>query len=414
MKTEIQIITIGNELLEGSIQNTNVTYACHKLYEAGYLPSSQRSILDDKKTLKDEIEASLEKFDIVICSGGLGTTQDDLTLQIAAEIFKSKFHVDKKLFKRLLERYQKLLEPSLIKLAAKVPIKAELFNDHIGATPGFIFKKENKRLFLLPGVPYEFEHLIDKEVIPYIKKFYPAKIQEYKKVIHLCRIAESHLAPFLDDLLKKYPKVDFGIYPHLGILSIHVKVKCGTQKEANLILNPYIKEIRKKYAARVFESAYHTIQEAIHQFLIKKKLSLSLAESCTGGAISSSLIEIPDASKYFKGSLVCYQNEIKQNLLKVKGATLEKEGAVSEKCVIEMAKGCQKLFKSDIAIAISGIAGPKGGSKEKPVGTVFAAIAIYDKMISTFEFQITGDRKTIIKRAVNYTLAEFWMLRDTI
>lgn len=414
MNTQIQIITIGNELLEGRTQNTNVRYVCQKLYEVGYLASSQCSVLDEKKALKNTIEESLKKFDVVICSGGLGATQDDLTLEVAADLFNSHFHTNQLLLKRILERHKDRFELSIIQAWAKVPKKAELFENHCGNSPGFIFKKGNKRLFLLPGVPYEFEYLVDKELIPHIKRLYPVEIKEYKKVIHLCRVAESYIAPFLNELLKKNKKVNFGIYPHLGILSIHIKVKSESQKAANLILDPYIKAIRKKYGVRVFDGSFETIEEAVHHFLIKNNFSLAIAESCTGGAISAALTKLPDASKYLKGSIVSYQNEVKKSLLKVKHATLEKEGTVSKRCVVEMAKGIQKLLKSDISIAISGIAGPSGGTKDKPVGTVYGAIAVQDKILSTFNFQVRGGRKTIIQRSVNYALAEFWMNRDNI
>lgn len=414
MNLKINIITIGNELLEGRTTNTNVKYLCQKLYAAGYLAAEQKSILDQKIVIQNEIEDSLLKFDITICSGGLGPTQDDLTLPVAAKIFNSPFHYDQKVHQRLKKIYKMPHQLAHLKALANIPTKAEVLKKHLGQAPGFIFKKGRKRLILLPGVPYEFEHLVDHEIIPYLKKHFPAKLKEYRRKINLCRVAESHIAPFLDELLKKYPKISLGIYPTLGILSIHLKVKASSQKEANTLLNPYLKEIKKKYPKRFFDGKHETIQQAIHHYFIQNKMTLALAESCTGGYLSSLLTQIPDASKYFLGCLVSYQNEVKNKLLKVKKTTLEKEGAVSAKCVIEMAKGAQKLFNCDVSIAISGIAGPKGGTKAKPVGTVHIALCDRNKKITTFVFQVSGNRKSIIQRSANYALAELWMIRDNI
>lgn len=414
MNLKINIITIGNELLEGRTTNTNVKYICQKLYEAGYLATEQKSILDHKKTIQNEIEDSLLKFDITICSGGLGPTQDDLTLPVAAKIFDSSFRYDEKVYQRLKKIYKMPHQLGHLKALANIPTKAEVLKKHLGQAPGFIFKKGKKRLILLPGVPYEFEHLVDHEIIPYLKKNFPVKVKEYKQKINLCRVAESHVAPFLDELLNKYPKISLGIYPNLGILSIHLKVEASSQKEANALLTPYLKEIKKKYPNRFFDGKHETIQEAIHHYFIQKKLSLSIAESCTGGYLSSLLTQIPDASKYFLGCLVSYQNEVKSNLLKVKKTTLDQDGAVSAKCVVEMAKGAQNLFQSDISIAISGIAGPKGGTKEKPVGTVHIALCNRNKKVSAFVFQVSSNRKSIIQRSANYALAELWMMRKEL
>ncbi len=414
MNTKIEIITIGNELLEGRITNTNVKYICQKLYATGYLPHRQSSVLDDKKALTSQIEKALENSDIVVCSGGLGPTQDDITLAIAANIFKSSFHLNEVLLKNLKKQYGKRLDSTSILPFARVPKKATLMLDRKGMAPGFMFKKGKKRLILLPGVPHEFEHLVDKELIPYLKENYPTQSKEYKKVIHLCRVAESHIAPFLDTLLEKHPKLSVGIYPHLGTLSIHLKTSATSLKVAGAILNPCVRSIKKEFPHRWFDGKYKSIGDAVAHFLKKKKYTLSLAESCTGGSLSSCLTELAGASNFLKGSVVAYHNDIKNKLLKVKKTTLEKEGAVSQECVKQMAIGVQKLFGTDFSFATSGIAGPSGGSLEKPVGYVWIAIAHKDKILISQNLQLSGERSTIIERTVNYVLAEFWINKDNI
>lgn len=414
MNVLIEIITIGNELLEGQIQNTNVTYVCKKLYKAGYLPFFQCSILDQEKALIDQFNQSLSRSDVVICSGGLGPTQDDITLKVAASLFDSEFHIHKDLLKNLEKRYGKIADKKIILPFANVPKKAELMLDQLGMAPGFIFTQDQKKLILLPGVPYEFRHLVDHNLIPYLKKHFPIQIKEYKKVIHLCRVAESHITPFLDLLLKKDPKLRVGIYPHLGILSLHFKVSASSQIEANKSLNSCLAAVKKEFPQHWFDGKFQNIEEAIHDLLKKKKLSLSIAESCTGGALSALLTGLGGASEFLKGSIVSYDNEAKQKILKVKKETLQKKGAVSEECVIEMAKGVQKLFKTDLAFATSGIAGPTGGTAQKPVGYVWMAIAYKNKILIRQNMQLSGDRQTIIQRTVNYTLAELWINKDNL
>lgn len=414
MNTLIEIITIGNELLEGQILNTNVNYVCKKLYKAGYLPFFQCSVLDQEKALLHQFKQSLARSDVVICSGGLGPTQDDITLKVAASLFCSDFQINKQLLKNLEKRYGKLLDAKAILPFANVPKKAELMLDQLGMAPGFIFTKGKKKLILLPGVPYEFQHLVDDKLIPYLKKYFPFQTKEYKKVIHLCRVAESHITPFLDRLLKNDKKLKVGIYPHLGVLSLHFKVNSSSQNEANKTLNPCINAVKKEFPTKWFDGKFQNIEEAIHDLLKKKKLSLSVAESCTGGALSAILTRLSGASEFLKGSIVSYSNEAKQKILKVNNETLKIKGAVSQECVIEMAQGAQKLFKTDLAIATSGIAGPTGGTAQKPVGYVWMAIIYKNKILITQNMQLSGDRQTIIGRTVNYTLAELWINKDNL
>lgn len=414
MNIKIEIITIGNEILEGRILNTNAQYACKKLYESGYLVESECSVLDDHKTLQEKLENGLKHFDVVICSGGLGPTQDDITLGVAAKVFNSDFYLDKALLTKLKKRYKTILDLAIIEPCAKVPKKAEIFKDHLGMAPGYIFKKGKKRLILLPGVPHEFTHLMSKEVIPYLEKHYPHKTHEYKKVIHLCRIAESNIVPVLDELLKKYPKVNFGVYPDFGILAIHIKTHAKTQKEANSILTPCLKEFKIRFPKQWFDGSFQNISEAIQHYMLENNFTLSLAESCTGGALSAVITANAGASQFFKGSIVSYNNEIKHQVLEVTASTLKQEGAVSQACISEMALGAQKLFNTDFAFATSGVAGPDGGTTQNPIGSVWIAIAYRNQIIFTQHLQLPGDRSIIIKRTVNYLLAEFWINKDNI
>lgn len=413
MSIRIQIITIGNELLEGQTVNTNATFICKELYKVGYLPQSQISILDDPKTMLTAFEASLKEFQVTICSGGLGPTLDDLTLGVACKLFDSKLELNQSLLKKLEKRLKHLNIPN-IERTCFAPKKADIFSNFVGMVPGYFFKKGRKLFVLLPGVPYEFQYLVVKELIPLLKKEFPIQEKEHKKVLHLCRIPESGIAPYLEELQKKNPSVDFGIYPKLGILSVHVKCRAKTKVLANAKIDPLIKALKKKYPGRFFSGRFDAIEEALHDLFIRKKWTLSLAESCTGGALTEHFTKQADASKYLTGSIVAYQNEVKKNQLGVLESTLKKEGAVSEACAKEMALGANHLFKTDFSIATTGIAGPSGGTKEKPVGTVWLAIARKNKILFTEKIHVRGARSVVIQRTILYVLAEFWMMRDNL
>ncbi len=413
MSIRIQIITIGNELLEGQTVNTNASFVCKELYKVGYLPQSQISILDDPKTMLKAFESSMKEFQVTICSGGLGPTLDDLTLGVSCKFFDSKLELDQGLLKKLKTRLKHLDIPNLER-SCYLPKKATIFSNFVGMVPGYVFKKGRRYLILLPGVPYEFQHLVVKELIPLLKKEYPLQEMEYKKVLHLCRVPESGIAPYLEELQKKNPSVGFGVYPKLGILSVHVKYRAKTKALANAKIDPLIKALKTKYPGRFFSGRFDSIEEALHDLFIRKKWTLSFAESCTGGALTQHFTKLANASKYLTGSLVAYQNDVKKRQLGVLETTLKKEGAVSEKCAKEMALGANRLFKTDFAIATTGIAGPSGGTKEKPVGTVWLAIARKNKILFTEKIQVRGARGVVIQRTILYVLAEFWMMRDNL
>lgn len=408
---KIALLSIGNELLEGRILDRNASFAASKLYEKGYLVQEKRTVLDDPKKLIETLEDLLQTHDWVITSGGLGPTVDDLTLPTVCKWLKSSMKFDEPFFKTLKKKISSL-NPKHLEYAAHIPEKGHIFSSHAGVVPGYWFKKGRKTLVLLPGVPHEYRHLIEKEVLKKLIKEHPVQLQEHKKVAHLCRIAESEVAPFLASLQEKHPGLKLGIYPHLGIVSIHLKVDAPSHQQALKVLNPIYHQIQKKYPVHFFPHSCSSIQEAIQKLFIKKGWTLSVAESCTGGLLASTLTAQSGCSKYFKSSLVAYDNDIKKKLLNVSQSILKNKGAVSKECAVEMAKGCCILFDTDFAIATTGIAGPTGASKDKPVGEVHIAIAYKGQSVFHEKFLLKGQRCVIQERSVLYALAHLWMIRD--
>lgn len=409
---KIALLTIGNELLEGRILDRNAAFFCQTLYSNGYLVHEKRSVLDRKPEIIQAFKDLLKTNDLVVTSGGLGPTLDDLTLSCACEFLNTPLEFNEPLFKKLQKQFP-YLKHEFLKYAAFVPKKGIYFKNHVGVVPGYLFEKNAKQLILLPGVPHEFQHLVEKEVLTRLLKKHPPKNKEHKEILHLCRVPESEIAPLLEDFKHKNPLLDFGIYPHLGLLSIHVKVKAKEAKEAKKIASPVIKHLQRLYPKKHFSGKY-SLQEALLKFFKDKKMTLSMAESCSGGALASYITETPGVSNFFKGSIVAYQNSIKQKLLKVSKTLLDQQGAVSQACVEQMAIGCNALFETDVAIATSGIAGPDGGSQDKPVGTVWIAIAKKKQILFCEKFLFKGQRFVIIERTKLYSLAQLWMIRDNL
>lgn len=401
---KIEVISIGSELLKGTILNTNAAEISRTLFKAGFQVSRQMTITDDLVVIKQELQAAMARAEIVMTTGGLGSTFDDITRRAAAELFCSDFHYDEELAVELKKRYGESL-PSL-KDQATVISKAALLKNSIGTAPGYVLKSEKSTLILMPGIPEEMKVMLEEQVLPYLEKQSHKMLRHYQRSFHFFGLAESIVDPFLRKIIEKYPTLEYGIYPGAGVLTISLKVIAKNAKEANEKLDDPCKEVALKYSPQIFETPNGKIEEAIHQRFIDNGWTLSLAESCTGGSFAARLTLLPGASRYFLGSVVAYSNELKKKILGVSDESLRNRGAVSEEVVIEMAEGLLRLTKSDFGIAVSGIAGPNGGTEEKPVGTIYGAISRVDHPTKAFKFHLRGNRRMIIQKSINLLLGE--------
>ncbi|MDR3623953.1 MAG: CinA family nicotinamide mononucleotide deamidase-related protein [Chlamydiales bacterium] len=401
----VAVVAIGNEILSGITVNSNAAYISKELFLFGLQVTSHRVFSDDVHELEEGLRGMLSSYDIVICTGGLGPTCDDRTRQVAAILFDSEFVCDEVLERQLEERYGKNT-PSL-KDQATYPKKAYVLQNMLGTAPGFLFKDEKRMLILMPGVPHEMKQMFQSELIPYLKKNITLSSRPFQKKLCFCRLLEVHVDPLIRSLESIFPDVEFGIYPSLGLLSVVLKTYAQDEILADEKLDPPLKMIKEAFLKFFYESPSGTLEEAIHLFCTSSKKTLSFAESCTGGSLASKMTALTGASKYFKGSIVAYANEVKEHVLGVSSETLATRGAVSEETVKEMARGVKLRMNTDFSIAVSGIAGPDGGSVEKPVGTVCAAIA-YDSEVYAWTFQADGTREMIINYSVNEVLGTFW------
>lgn len=399
----IEIVTIGNELLAGSVLNTNSAYISRKLLEKGFAVFRQTTLPDDLELLKEGLSEAMSCSPLVIATGGLGPTLDDNSKKAAAELFDSPLQFDERIAEELKQRFGGAIAATL-EDQATLPTKALILSNTLGTAQGLIFNDGLRTLILLPGVPWEMQNLFEDSVMPFLEKHFQTAERIFTEKLHLINTFESQVDPDLRALKELDPEIDFGIYPSYGLLTIIIKS-----------LDPHNVQsaaayLKRKFADRMFDAPSGKIEEAIHQLFLKLNLSLSAAESCTGGKLSAKLTALAGASGYFRGGCVVYSNDLKVALLNVPLNLIKEKGAVSKEVAEAMAEGMLQVAKSDFSVAITGIAGPDGGSEDKPVGTIFYAIKEKNQPVITARIQAFGSRKVIIEYSVNTVLSELYKI----
>jgi len=408
----IELISIGTELLSGYTVNTNAAFIGRKLLQAGFSVVKQTVVADEYDTLNHTFKAALHRAQIVIVTGGLGPTLDDITKNVAVDLFQSTVKFDEAIAEDLKNRYG----PDMATLInqATVPENAIIIKNLVGTAPGFIFNHLSSILILLPGVPKEMESMMIHDVVPYLKNHYLKEKQIFDKSLQLFAINESAVDPALRSLKNQFPLIDFGIYPAEGKVTVVMSSHQLGEEKANETLEICFNILSKQFQSHLFLKS-KKIEEVIFEEFKNRKLFLSLAESCTGGKISAKLVAVPGASDYFLGGIVCYSDFLKTKLLSVSEKLIDEDGAVSENCVREMASSILNITGSDYSIAVSGVAGPSGGSVDKPVGTVFGAIGYKgggagkcEYNIKVFKMFFRGNREQIIESTTNVMLFELY------
>ncbi len=397
---KIEVVAIGDEILRGMTINSNATWISRLLFQKGYPVARHMTLPDDPSILSQGLQEALSRSDLVITTGGLGPTCDDRTRHIAADLFSSDFYFNQDIAADLTKRFGEAL--SSLKDQATVPSKAKILPNSIGTAPGLIFSEGGKTLILLPGVPSEMQQMVEGQVISYLNQICPLRAQRGHIQIQLCLLNENRVDPTLRELQKKFPDVDVGIYPGYGTLMVSLTSVVLDQLEA------FKEALARHFEPYIFTSANGKISEALLDWFVAEKRTLALAESCTGGLMAAQLTSIPGASNYFLGSCVVYSNEMKRDLLGVSEATLQRTGAVSQETVTEMLLGVLEQTHADYAIAISGIAGPSGGSDLKPVGTMWAAMGKRGETPDVGTFLAKGTRETRTLLTTNLLLGALW------
>lgn len=406
------IITIGDEILIGQIVDTNSVSIAKHLNAAGIVVQERISVGDDRTQITQCVERALRDANVVIITGGLGPTKDDITKKTLAELFGCKLVMDPKVadhVKRMLEG-RGIEFNELNRSQALVPSCCTvLFNKH-GTAPGMWFERDKKVVVSLPGVPFEMEHLLDDEVMPRLKAHF-----ELRQIVHRTMItaglAESMLAQKIEsweNALPPYLKLAY--LPSPGVVRLRLSAYEVEGESVTKEINRQFDALHKLIPHYIIGYETATMQELVHEIMTRRKLTLATAESCTGGAIASRFTAMPGASAYFLCGVVSYSNASKHNVLGVNYDDISTYGAVSEPVARQMAEGARRISGADYAIATTGVAGPTGGSTEKPVGTVWIAVATPHHTTAILK-QCGTDRGQIIDRASAFAIS---LLRDEL
>lgn len=402
---EIGILSIGDELLIGQVANTNASKIAARLSGSGYKAKWMSTVSDREEEIKGALELASGRADVVISTGGLGPTSDDRTKQVLLEFFGGKLVLHEELFRHVEQYFEKRNLPVLEsnRMQAWVPDRARILHNELGTAPGMMFEYDWTYFFFLPGVPFEMERLLNNSVIPDIEEKFP-RSGRIQKTLMTFGMGESFIAERIAHIENQLPEnISLAYLPSPAHVRLRLTAGGKDKEAADNDLRHYVDKIKKAIPNLVFGEDEQKLEEVTGELLHQKNMKLSTAESCTGGTIAQLITSVPGSSDYFTGSVVAYANEIKENLLQVDPQNIHRYGAVSAVVVEQMAEGVRKLQATDVAIATSGIAGPAGGTKEKPVGTVWIAVSVNGETIS--EKKVFGSaRKRNIRISSYYAL----------
>lgn len=401
-----EIITIGLEVTTGSILNTNSKYISNQLLDLGVEVYYHTSVDDNADRLRNVIGVALQRADLIITTGGLGPTADDLTKETMAEALGLDLSNDKEMednIRNIFKSRDRTMPPNNLKQAS-LPKGGKFLRNTLGTAPGILIKQDDKTIIMLPGPPQEMETMFNKEVIPLISKDFNI----ITKSVNLIGIGESELEFQIKDLLHPDSNLIIATFPKDQEIEIKIIGKGKNPEYINNNINKVIEILNERFSKYIFGYDNVKIESIIYEILKDKNYKIGFCESCTGGLISSSFASIPGISQVYDRSLITYSNIAKIEEAGVSPETLDTYGPVSEETALEMAKGLFEKAKLDIVVSITGYAGPGSGRNNYPLGTVFICIYSMDNNIVK-RYNFTGDRDNILKKA---TKAAFWELRN--
>jgi len=412
-KTKIEIINIGDELLIGQVVNTNASWMGQILSQNGFEVKRISSISDSREDIFQALSKASADVDVVLMSGGLGPTKDDITKKVLADYFESDCYFHEEAYQHIenlfASRGFKISEVN--RNQANLPSKAKAIPNRNGTAYGMWFEENGLVVVSMPGVPFEMKTMMENEVIPRLRaNFNPANY--YHKTIMTTGLGESMLAELIEEEESNLPDdIKLAYLPRPGIVRLRLSARGQDEQALREKVEEQVGKIESKLGLKiVFGYDDQQLEEAVAQILVHQKLTVSTAESCTGGTIAQMLTSIAGSSQYFHGGVVSYSNEAKIEILGVDAENIEKYGAVSEQVVRQMAEGAREKFHTDYAMASSGIAGPDGGTPEKPVGYTWIAVAGPVKTMA-LNFQFGEHRGRNITRSA---LSALNMLRRMI
>ena len=390
-----EIIIIGNELISGKTRDLNGWYASGCLLSYGLEVSEIRTVGDNYDTLSSVLRSAIKRSNFIIVTGGLGPTEDDLTTEIVSSALGRPLFLDQIVLEHIKDYTKKFnlsWSPSLEKLAW-LPRGAKIL-DPKREMCGFSISEGDSLLYFLPGVPGQMRELMNRAVIPDILRRYKPTTVPHHRILKVYGMSESHIADVFKGLSDELKKVVFGFYPSFPENHITITVRGQKNAEIERELNKAEEKIRNRLGPYIFASEDKTMEAIVGELLKERKMMISVAESCTGGLIGHRITSVSGSSLYFERGVIVYSNRSKVDMLGVRQQTIDSYGAVSDQTVREMAEGIQRIAKTDMGIAVTGTAGPLGGTKDKPVGTVFIGLSV-DGRIFSGQYRFSGDRYNI-------------------
>lgn len=392
----VELISVGTEILLGNIVNTNATYLAEKCALLGCSLYHQTVVGDNEERMEEAIRQAIERADIVILTGGLGPTKDDLTKEVTAKVFGRKLYMDEHSKARIQDYFEKIKSKKVTEnnwKQALVPEGAIVIDNLNGTAPGLILedKERGKAAILIPGPPNEMKPMFEHDIAPYLNKKQPEGI--YSHMVKVCGIGESRAETMVADLMDAQTNPTLAPYAKTGEVHFRVTARACSEEAAEQLMEPMIEEMKKRFGDAVYTTEENvTLEESVIRLLEEKKMTVTTAESCTGGKLSGRLLNVSGASGVYNEGYITYANASKEKILGVKHETLETYGAVSEQTAAEMALGAAKAAGADAALSVTGIAGPGGGTAEKPVGLVYIGCAVKGE-VTVREYRFTGNRE---------------------
>jgi nicotinamide-nucleotide amidase len=404
----VELICVGTELLLGNIVNTNAAYLAEQCAALGLSCYYQSVVGDNEERLAQLLENAVKRSDVVILSGGLGPTEDDLTKEVAARVMGKELVMDEDSRQKIVAYFGRIGAKSKGQAPntqptennwkqAMIPKGALVLENPNGTAPGVILHEQNTHVILLPGPPGELIPMFEDSVAPYLNQLESGVI--LSKTVKICGIGESRVETMIKDLIAKQANPTIATYAKTREVHIRVTGKAPDVKQAKKLLRPVVQELKERFGTAVYTTKEGTnLEQVVEELLCSKKLTLTCAESCTGGLLSARLVNVPGISKIYKNGWITYSNKAKRRQLGVKKSTLRKFGAVSSKTAREMALGAALAAKADVAVAVTGIAGPDGGTNEKPVGLTYIACSVRG-CVTVEEYHFAGNRQKVRESA---------------
>lgn len=389
----VELISVGTEILLGNIVNTNAAYLSEKCAALGLSCYHQSVVGDNEGRLEKTLRLAVSRSDIVILSGGLGPTKDDLTKEVTAKVFGKKLAEDTHTKERIAGYFSKMQSKKITEnnwKQAMVPEGAKVVDNHNGTAPGLIIEENGKTVILLPGPPNEIKPMFERDIMPYLRSLEPEGI--YSKMVKICSIGESKAETMVLDLMENQSNPTIAPYAKTGEVHFRVTARALDEAEADKLMEPMLKELSERFGDKIYTTSEEvTLEEAIVDMLKEKNLTLTTAESCTAGLLAGRIMNVAGASQIYNEGYITYSNEAKEKLVGVSHGTLESHGAVSHETAAEMAEGAARAAGADASVSVTGIAGPDGGTKEKPVGLVYVGCYVKGN-VRTEEFRFLGNR----------------------